>query len=113
MILWPTQTQWHLLPLSVLQFSPFRSFLIPGIILLGANGILAFWVLWCVMTRRPLHGLWTTFQGCVLLGWLTVECWMIRAVGEAHYFYAAIALALIFLGLAIWRSKVPQPAIQR
>lgn len=113
MILWPLQTQWNLLPVSVLQYSPFHSFLIPGIILLVANGFLAFWVLWCVMTRRSLYGLWTAFQGFVLLGWLVIECWMIRAVGWAHYFYALIAMALIALGFAIRHSTVPQPTTHR
>lgn len=104
MILWPLETQWNLLPVSVLQYSPFHSFLIPGIILLVANGFLAFWVLWLVMGRRSSHGLWTAFQGCVLLGWLVVECWMIRAVGGTHYFYAGIAIALIVFGLAMRHS---------
>jgi len=101
MILWPHQMQWNLLPVSVLQHSPFHSFLIPGIILLFANGLLAFWVLWLVVARRSSYALWTVLQGCVLLGWLVVECWMIRAVGAAHYFYAAIAVALIVLGFAM------------
>ena len=101
MILWPFGTQWNLLPVSILQYSPFRSFLIPGIILLVSNGLLAFWVLWLVIARKSSFELWTAFQGCVLLGWLVVECWMIQAVGGAHYFYAAIAIALMVLGLAM------------
>jgi hypothetical protein len=110
MILWPLQTQWNLIPVSVLQYSPFHSFLVPGIILLVANGLMALWVLSTVVARGPLHGLWTAFQGCVLLGWLVVECWMIRAVGGAHYFYALIAMALIVSGFAMRRSAAPQPA---
>ena len=104
MILWPHETQWNLLPVSVLRYSPFHSFLFPGIILLVANGFMAFWVLRLVTARRSSYGFWTAFQGCVLLGWLVVECWMIRAVGGAHYFYAGIATALIVLGLAMRNS---------
>ena len=104
MILWPYKTQWNLLPVSVLQYSPFHSFLIPGIILLVANGLMSFWVLRLVIARRSSYGLWIAFQGCVLLGWLVVECWMIRAIGGAHYFYAGIATALIALGLAMRNS---------
>jgi hypothetical protein len=106
MILWPLETQWNLLLVSVLQYSPFHSFLIPGIILLVSNGLLALWVLWLVIARRSSFELWTALQGCVLLGWLVVECWMIRAVGGAHYFYATIAIALIVLGLAMRVSPV-------
>jgi hypothetical protein len=104
MILWPHETQWNLLPVSVLRYSPFHSFLFPGIILLVANGFMAFWVLRLVTARRSSYGLWTAFQGCVLLGWLVAECSMIRAVGGAHYFYAGIAIALIVLGFAMRNS---------
>ena len=104
MIIWPMQTQWNLLPVNVLQYSPFHSFLLPGIILLVANGILAFWALWCVIARRSQHELWTAFQGCVSLGWLLVECGMIRAIGWPHYLYGVIAL-----GFAMRRSATPQP----
>jgi len=58
------------------------------------------------MARKSSFELWTALQGCVLLGWLVVECWMIRAVGGAHYFYTAIAIALIVLGLAMRVSPV-------
>ena len=34
------------MPQSLLQYSPFRSYLVPGIILLVANGLLSVWSLW-------------------------------------------------------------------
>jgi hypothetical protein len=51
--------------------------------------------------RLVEYELWTAFRGSVSLGWLAMECWMIRAVGAAHYFYAAIVIALIVLGFAM------------
>ena len=38
-------------PQSLLQYSPFHSYLIPGIILLVANGFLSLWVLWLMVGR--------------------------------------------------------------
>ena len=108
MILDPTGKMLRM-PLSLLRYSPFDSFLIPGIILLVANGLLALGVLWLALRRRPRYGLWTAFQGCVLLGWLAVECWMIRVVVWPHYFYGAVALVLIATGLALRREPVPTP----
>jgi hypothetical protein len=32
------------------------------------------------------------FQGCVLLAWLAVKCWLLRTVIWLHYFYASIGL---------------------
>ena len=53
---------------SLLRYSPFHSYLIPGIILLVANGILSQWVLWLTVRRHSGFGWWVTAQGCVLLG---------------------------------------------
>jgi hypothetical protein len=99
-----------MMPLSVLQHSPFHSFLIPGILLLSANGLLAFAVLWLVITRKGRNGLWIALQGCVLLGWLTVQCWMLREVIWWHYLYGSVALALIVCGVALRNLEGRMPA---
>jgi len=100
------------MPLSLLQHSPFDSFLIPGIILLIANGLLAFFVLWRVAARKPLYGLWTVFQGCVLLGWLVVECLMLQVIAWPHVVYAVLAVGLIVLGFLMRRESMLQPRTQ-
>ena len=94
------------LPLSTLAYSPFHSYLIPGILLFTSNGVLAFFILWLLATRAAYYGLWTAFQGCVLLGWLVAECWLLRMVIWLHYFYGAIALALLVCGLIMWRKGI-------
>ncbi len=109
MILDPSGKTMHL-PSSFLQYSPFHSFLIPGLILFAANGILALAVLWMVWKRVPYYGLWTALQGCVLMGWLVVECWMLRAVAWPHYFYGAVAVGLIVAGLAVRHDLNPRPS---
>jgi len=93
------------MPQSLLQYSPFHSFLFPGIILLAANGLLALWVLWMVFSRRNYYGWWTAIQGCVLLVWLVVECLMLRLVVWPHYLYGAVAAGLIAAGLALRREE--------
>lgn len=92
-----------LMPLSLLEHSPFQSFLIPGLVLLIANGVLSLVVLGLVVMRWPHYGLWVVGQGSVLLGWLAVECWMLRIIIWLHWLYAAVALALILSGLALRR----------
>ena len=89
---------WGMMPLSLLEHTPFHSWLVPGIVLLTANGVLGLWVLGLVLAHRRQDGLWTIFQGCVLLGWLTVECVLLRTVIWPHYMYGAVGLALILLG---------------
>jgi hypothetical protein len=45
------------MPQSMLRFSPFHSYLIPGLILLVSNGLLGAWALWLLVMRKPLYGL--------------------------------------------------------
>jgi hypothetical protein len=95
------------IPLSVLEHTPFHSFLVPGILLLGANGLLAFLALWMVVKRKPHYGLWIAFQGCVLLGWIVIQCILLRTVVSLHILYGSVALLLITSGLIL--RKEPSP----
>lgn len=92
------------MPPSLLQYSLFHSYLIPGVLLLAANGLLALIVLWLVIARHPVYGEWTCFQGCVLLGWLVIECAMLREVMWLHYLYGVVAVGLIATGLLLARK---------
>ena len=111
MITHPLSNQWGFMPVSLLQYSPFHSYLIPRILLLASNGLLGLWVLWLVFQRKSHQGLWTVFQGCVLLGFLSVECLLLRKVNWAHYMYGAVALALMVCGVAMrHESEATQPS---
>lgn len=102
LILHSTGEPWTM-PQTSLQHSPFHSYLVPGIILLLANGLLSLWVLWLTMRRRPGYGWWVIAQGIVLLGWLIVEVGMLRVLVWPHYLYGAVAIALVIPGIAIVR----------
>jgi hypothetical protein len=93
------------MPLSFLDHSPFQSFLIPGIILLVANGALSLLIMLAAIRRSPGYGWWVAFQGCVLTGWITVEVIMMRVAAWPHYIYWGIGLVLIVTGLAL-RTEV-------
>lgn len=86
------------MPLSLLEHSPFRSFLIPGIILLTANCLLSFVVLRLALRKAARYGQWIALQGCVLAGWITIQIAMIRMVIWAHYVYLLVAAFLILCG---------------
>jgi hypothetical protein len=92
------------LPLSTLSNSPFHTYLVPGILLFLANGVLAFAVFWVLIRRSSYYALLTAFQGGVLLVWLIVECWLLETVIWLHYFYGAIAVSLIVCGFAMRRE---------
>jgi len=92
------------IPVSVLEPSPFHSFLIPGILLLVSSGLLgaAVFVLTVLKIRR--YGWWVAVQGSVLFGWITIEVVMLRTVVWLHYVYWGLALVLIGCGWALRRQ---------
>jgi hypothetical protein len=99
----PTGEPWNM-PQSLLQYSPFRSYLVPGIILLIANGLLSLWVFGLTVDKHPGFGWWVILQGVVLLGWLAVEVAMLRLMVWPHYLYGTVAIALVISGIAIVRT---------
>jgi hypothetical protein len=100
----PTGEPWNM-PQSLLQYSPFHSYRVPGIILLIANGLLSLWVLRLTVSKLPGFGCWVIVQGTVLLGWLIVEVAMLRLLVWPHYLYGAVAIALLISGTAIVCAK--------
>jgi len=104
MIANPGGEPWHM-PQMLLQHSPFLSYLVPGIILLIANGLLAASALWMALAQIPRYSRWMSLQGFVLFGWLVVECLILRFVIWPHYLYGAVAIALIIAGIVLWRAE--------
>lgn len=98
------------MPLSVLAHSPFRNFLIPGLTLLTANGVLSAIVAVLVMRKVQSSGVLVCLQGCVLFGWITVQVIMLRAVVWLHFLYWGIALVLIACGSAMRRQQTAEEA---
>lgn len=106
MLAHPQGQPWQM-PQSTLQHSPFHSFLIPGLILLVMNGFLCLFVLFLAIRRKAGYGLWVAAQGCILLGWLTVECIILRMVIWPHYLYGAVGLILVVTGILLRSDAKP------
>jgi hypothetical protein len=100
MLMSPGGEPWGM-PQSLLQHSPFHSYLVPGIVLLVANGLVCAWVLRLTLRSRSGYGWWIVLQGAVLLGWLIVECAMLKLVAWPHYIYGTVALLLVASGIAL------------
>jgi len=100
MLLDPHGQPWQM-PQSLLEHSPFHSYLIPGLVLLAMNGLMSLVVLAHTLRRGRDYGWWVAAQGSILFAWLAVECAVLRAVALPHYIYGAVALALVGAGLAL------------
>lgn len=93
------------MPLTYLQHSPFTNYLIPGIILLLANGVGSFVVLGLIMFTNRCYSLAIVAEGFILGGWITIQMLMLRTANPLQLFYFATALLLVVTGTALWRIK--------
>ena len=93
------------MPLTYLQHSPFTNYLIPGIVLLLANGVGSFVVLGLIMFTNRCYSLAIVAEGFILGGWITIQMLMLRTANPLQLFYFATALLLVVTGTALWRIK--------
>lgn len=107
------------LPFSYLENSPFRSFLIPGIVLFTVLGVFPLVIGYYLLSKRPSkfgdslnifkdkHWSWgfSLYIGFALIIWITVQVYFLQLVGSFHLFY--IALGLLILIVTLW------PNVQR
>ena len=101
------------MPLSVLNHSPFRNFLVPGIILFVVLGV-APGTLIVALVKKPasnwaelfnfypdMHWSWTysIYVAFALIIWIQVQMVFLQAVHWLHTFYLFYAVAILFVAL--------------
>jgi len=101
------------MPLSMLENSPFSSFLIPGIILFLVLGLIPMLLVFALLKKPAnkwaeqlnffydMHWSWTftIYVAFALIGWIQIE---MLFLGGAHWlqtFYMFLAVAIIFIAL--------------
>jgi len=118
LVLNPTGT-WLQIPLSILQFSPFRDFLIPGLLLGIVFGLGSFATLLALWFRPswPFGTALTRFTGAhwswsaavaVGLGqviWIVTEMLLVRGADWLQFVYGGLGLLIVLLAL--------QPGLRR
>ncbi len=101
------------MPLSLLEHSPFSSFLIPGIILFSLLGIGSFLLIFALLKKPEssfaerlnffgdMHWSWSfcIYMAFSLIIWIQVQMGFIQAVSWLHAFYIFLALLILFVAL--------------
>lgn len=89
--------QWSL---DLLHGTPFKSFLIPGIVLMLSNGILPLFVSAVTIMNRRNAGWLILIQGCITIGWLTAQLIFNPDffVPEMHYSTYSVGVLLVAIG---------------
>lgn len=96
------------MPLSLLKYSAFHSFLIPGMILFLALGCYPLFVALFLINEKPFrpaetvnlykhtHWAWihSLYVGFTLIIWLTIEMYIFQMIAIIHVIYMFLALAI-------------------
>lgn len=87
------------MPVSVLEHSPFRDFLIPGLVLFIFNGLSSLIILALILIRYKNAPLLIAVQGAILTGWIAIQILMIREFSFYHPVFGSMGIFLIIAGL--------------
>jgi len=105
--------EWMGMPLSMLEYSPFGSFLVPGIILFSVLGVTTCLLIFALIKKpkwrfpelfnffRDMHWAWTftIYVVFVLIIWIQTEMIILKDVHWAHTLYMFIAMIILFVTL--------------
>jgi hypothetical protein len=101
------------MPQSVLDDSPFDTFVVPGLtlaLIVGGSLLLSARLIW---TRHHLAQFASVLTGWILLGWIVIEALMVpegRPLQAAIFLYACV---LINLAWSLSRDQLDQTAADR
>jgi hypothetical protein len=101
------------IPTDILQGSPFKDFLIPGIILLVTFGLIPVYIIYALI-RKPEnrylqklnllydhHFAWTftIYIGLALIIWINIQTLIINAVDLLHTIYSSLGILIVCVAL--------------
>jgi len=77
---------------DMLKTGPFTSFLIPGLFLFFAIGIGHLVSFIFVKRRLRFHAYISGGAGCILMGWILIQCYILHAINILHVIFFLIGL---------------------
>lgn len=86
------------IPISWLRYSPFHTFLVPGIILFTVNGLFNLIAAAATIFNLKNYPTLIVWQGILLIGWIVVQIILLRDLNFLHVIFGVIGMALFVLG---------------
>jgi hypothetical protein len=83
------------MPLSMLNATPFKNFLIPGMALLVAVGGANLVALIKNIKHQSNRYSWAIAAGAILCGWIGIQILLINAMSWLHFLYGGIGLLTV------------------
>lgn len=87
------------MPLEWLDGTPFRDYLLPGLVLGSVFGVGSFLVLFGVGRRRPWAWLAAVALGVAQVSWIVVQIAFLRKIQPLHLVYGGLGVALTALAM--------------
>ncbi|MFN8431393.1 MAG: hypothetical protein U0V04_15555 [Spirosomataceae bacterium] len=88
-----------------LKFSPFVTFLIPGIVLFVVNGIFNLVATYFLIKNKPTALAMVIFQGVILCGWIFAQVLMVKEINPLHIIMFLVGVVLIISGYLLKNNK--------
>ena len=85
------------LPISLLEGTSFKDFLIPGILLTTIVGGVNLLAVFFNMQRNPNRYNWAITGGVTITGWIIAQMILIRTIHWLHFIYLGIGLLIILI----------------
>lgn len=85
------------LPLSLLEGTVFKNFLLPGILLTALVGGVNLLAVFYNLQRHPNRYNWAMAGGIMISGWIIVQMILIHAVHWLHFIYLGLGLLIILI----------------
>lgn len=83
------------MPADILLTSPFRNFLIPGIVLFALVGLVNGMAAWLLIRRHPAQYDWAMVGGVIIGGWIMVQIIMIQSLSWLQFIYLGTGLLVV------------------
>ena len=93
------------MPVSEMRFSPFKDYLIPGIILFSVLGCGSLVLLSFVVFNKTNSNLLLILAGIVVNGWIIVQMIMLAQINWLQFVFVVVGLALIVSGVMLNRVR--------
>ena len=85
------------LPINLLEPTPFRNYLVPGILLTAFVGFVNLIAVFFNLQRHPNRFNWAMAGGLMISVWILVQFFLLRAAHWLHFIYLGIGLLIILI----------------
>ena len=89
------------LSLSLLEGTPFKNYIIPGILLIIFVGIVNLLAVFYNMKRDPKRYTWALAAGIMICGWIITQMILIRSFHWLHIVYLAMGVVVILISFQL------------